>query len=53
MYMIWNNWLFTNYIRHIENHDHNKRSWAELQCEATVEVSGTAILSIYDFITQC
>ena len=44
MYMKWNNWLFTNYIHHIESHDHSNWSWAGLDCEATAEGFGTANL---------
>ena len=43
--MKWNNWLFTNYIHHIESYDHTNWCWAELECEATVERFGTAGLS--------
>jgi hypothetical protein len=43
--MKWNNWLFTNYIRHIQSYDHTNWYWAELECEATVEGFGTANLS--------
>ena len=45
MYVKWNNWLFTNYIGHIESHDHSIWCWAELECEAIVEGFGTASLS--------
>jgi hypothetical protein len=45
MYMKWNNWLFTIYIRHIESHEHTNFCWAELVCEATAERFGTANLS--------
>jgi len=41
MYTKWNKWLFTNYIHHIESHDHINWCWAELECEATVEGFGT------------
>jgi len=43
--MKWNNWLFTNYIHHIESYDHTNWCWIELECEATVEGFGTASLS--------
>jgi len=43
--MKWKNWLFTNYILHIESYDHTNWWWAELECEATVEGFGTANLS--------
>jgi hypothetical protein len=43
--MKWNNWLFTNYIHHIESYYHTNWCWAELECEATVERFGTANLS--------
>jgi hypothetical protein len=43
--MKWNNWLFTNYIHHIESHDHTNWYWSELECEATVEGFGTTNLS--------
>ena len=33
--MEWNNWLFTNYTRHIESYDHTNWCWAELECEVT------------------
>jgi len=45
MYMKCNNWLFTNYIHHIESYDHTNWCLAELECEATVEGFGTASLS--------
>ena len=43
--MKWNNWLFTNYIHHIESYDHTNWCWAELECEATVEGFGNSSLS--------
>jgi len=44
-YMKWNNWLFRNYIRHIESFDHTNWCCAEQKCQATVEGFGTASLS--------
>ena len=40
--MKWNNWLFENYIHHIESYDHTNWCWAEMECEATVEGFRTA-----------
>ena len=45
MYMKWNKWLFTNYVRCIESHDHINWCWATLECETTVEGFQTASLS--------
>ena len=43
--MKWNNWLFMNYIRHIERYDHSNWCWAEMECGASVEGFGAASLS--------
>jgi len=45
MYMKWKNWLFTNYIHHIESYDHANWWWAELECETIVEEFEPANLS--------
>jgi len=37
----------------IESHNHNNCCWAELHCETTVELFGTASLSVLVFVIQC
>ena len=48
--MKWNNWLFTNYIHHIESYGHTNWRWAELEHEAIVERFGTA--NLYRLVTS-
>jgi hypothetical protein len=42
MYMKWNNWLFTNYIRHIASHEHTNCTVKQFISSSAAQMSRLA-----------